>query len=100
MRAWVEETDSTGAKLGEPQVAIPIQDQVKGRTAFPQVPLLPALVVRIKFTQRITAGLGKPDLPIAIDHHKQGAGVSPWLGEIGNEGAVGESVLAQNARHG
>src|SRR5436305_1724714 len=73
VRAWVEETDSTGAKLGEPEVPTHIEDQVKGRTAFPQVPLVPALVLRIKFTDGITAGLGKPDIPIRIYHDKQWA---------------------------
>ncbi len=47
--ARVEETDVIRAKLGEPEVSMRIESQVKGRTPLFQLPLLPALVLRIKF---------------------------------------------------
>src|SRR3989442_15822322 len=85
---WVEKTDVIRAKLGEPEVAICIEDQAKGCTPVLQVPLVPARVRWIIFAQRITGRLRKPDTPFLIYNHKERACVSSWLIDIRNEGAI------------
>ena len=90
----VEETDGVRAKFGEPEVPVPVESQIERHPSCLQEPLIPLLVLRSIFTNRVTIRLRKPDIPILIDGHKQGAGISARFVEILNEGAIRESVLA------
>ena len=80
----VEEANFVCVELGEPEISICIEGQVIGDTAFLQWPLAPVCVLRMKFSDSITVGLGEPDIAIRIYCNEEGARVSRRLREVLN----------------
>src|SRR2546429_648347 len=94
----IEKANFVCIEFCKPEIPIFIEGQVKRCATIRHFPLVPGQILRIKFTDSIAIGLGKPDIGIRIDCYENGSGIPRRLRKILDVTPIQYIIFTNNAR--